>query len=152
MRKETRGGYLITLVKQTGARVFEKILDEAGIEEFNGAQGRLLYVLWQSDGISATNLAREAGLAKTTLTSMLDRMESADLLKRVPAPNDRRTTLIRLTQKARDLRGKYDEVSDEMNEIYFRGFGDSEIEAFEHSLERILKNLDDYKANSEAQS
>ena len=33
-------------------RIFEKILSEKNIDAFNGAQGRILYVLWQEDGIS----------------------------------------------------------------------------------------------------
>lgn len=141
MAKETRGGYLIALVKQTGARAFEKILTEAGIDEFNGAQGRILYVLWQQDGISMTRLAREAGLAKTTLTGMLDRMESTGLLSRESAPGDRRQALIRLTDKARALKDKYDDVSRRMNEIYYRDFTDEDIEQFEAYLIRILDNL-----------
>ena len=28
-------------------RIFEKILSEKNIDAFNGAQGRILYVLWQ---------------------------------------------------------------------------------------------------------
>ena len=47
----TNGGFLITKVKQLSDRVFEKILSEKNIDAFNGAQGRILYVLWQEDGI-----------------------------------------------------------------------------------------------------
>ena len=43
----TQGGFLITRIKQVGGRVFERILAEKKIDAFNGAQGRILYVLWQ---------------------------------------------------------------------------------------------------------
>ena len=46
------GGFLVTKIKQLGDRIFEKILSEKNIDAFNGAQGRILYVLWQKDGIS----------------------------------------------------------------------------------------------------
>lgn len=46
---ETRGGFLISQIKQIQGRIFGRLLVEAGIEEFNGAQGRILYVLWQED-------------------------------------------------------------------------------------------------------
>ena len=45
------GGFLVTKIKQLGDRIFEKILSEKNIDAFNGAQGRILYVLWQEDGI-----------------------------------------------------------------------------------------------------
>ena len=41
------GGFLVTKIKQLGDRIFEKILSEKNIDAFNGAQGRILYVLWQ---------------------------------------------------------------------------------------------------------
>ena len=48
---EMNGGFLVTKIKQLGDRIFEKILSEKNIDAFNGAQGRILYVLWQEDGI-----------------------------------------------------------------------------------------------------
>lgn len=56
--------------------IFGRLLTEAGVDEFNGAQGRILYVLWQENNLPIVELARKIGLAKTTFTSMLDRMES----------------------------------------------------------------------------
>lgn len=79
---ESQGGFLITRVKQVGGRVFERILAERGVEAFNGAQGRILYVLWQGDGVPISALSRDTGLAMTTLTGMLDRMEAAGLILR----------------------------------------------------------------------
>lgn len=140
---ETQGGFLITQVKQVGSRVFEKILGDANIQEFNGAQGKILYVLWQEDGIAINTLAKRVGLANTTLTSMLDRMEAAELIRRVPDERDRRKSRIVLTGKARALQGKYDEVSDKMNALYYVGFSEAEVRQFEDYLRRILKNLED---------
>ena len=42
---KTNGGFLVTKIKQLGDRIFEKILSEKNIDAFNGAQGRILYVL-----------------------------------------------------------------------------------------------------------
>ena len=76
------GGFLITRIKQVGGRVFDRILFQKKIDVFNGAQGRILYVLWQDNGVPISELSRQTGLATTTLTSMLDRMETADLIYR----------------------------------------------------------------------
>lgn len=46
MLERTNGGFLISKIKQIQGRVFERMLDENGISEFNGAQGRILFVLW----------------------------------------------------------------------------------------------------------
>ena len=141
MKGETQGGFLISQIRQISGRIFERLLANAGVEAFNGAQGRILYVLWQGDGVSIVELSRKTGLAKTTLTSMLDRMESANLILRVSDKTDRRQTRIALTEAARKLSGEYGRVSREMNEIYYSGFSDDEITAFENTLRRILSNL-----------
>lgn len=141
MLKETQGGFLISQIKQISGRIFEKLLINAGVEAFNGAQGRILYILWQEDDIPIIELSRKTGLAKTTLTSMLDRMENANLIRRVADPTDRRQIRISLTEAARELSEEYNKVSQEMTEIYYAGFTDDEIIAFENTLRRVLTNL-----------
>lgn len=139
--KKTNGGFLITKIKQIQGRIFERLLAEAGIHEFNGAQGRILFVLWEQDEVPIRCLSERTGLAKTTLTSMLDRLEAAGHLRRSLDPADRRTVKIALTPKARALKERYDRVSDEMSRIFYRGFTDEEILVFEESLGKVLKNL-----------
>lgn len=139
--ERTNGGFLISKIKQIQGRVFERMLDENGISEFNGAQGRILFVLWEKDDIPISSLSEKTGLAKTTLTSMLDRLERSGHIRRVPDPADRRAVRICLTESAEALREKYEHVSAMMNEIFYRGFGDDEILTFEKNLGKILENL-----------
>ncbi len=139
---KTNGGFLVTKIKQLGDRIFEKILSEKNIDAFNGAQGRILYVLWQEDGISIRSLSIKCGLAITSLTTMLERMENQGLISRVQSETDKRKTLLFLTEKAHALKGEYDSVSDEMGSIYYKGFSEEEIARFEECLDRIRKNLE----------
>lgn len=139
--EKTNGGFLISKIKQIQGRVFEKLLAEHGISEFNGAQGRILFVLWERDGITISELSEKTGLAKTTLTAMLDRLEKIGHIRRKSDPADRRALKIVLTPEARGLKSQYDAVSAEMNEIFYGGFSDEEILAFEAYLGKVLENL-----------
>ena len=139
---KTKGGYLISRIKQAGTRIFDRMLTASGIDAFNGAQGRILYVLWQHEDISISGLSAKTSLANTTLTSMLDRMESSGLIIRKPDPTDRRSRLIALTDKARALQQEYEQVSERMNECYYTGFSEEEIRQFETYLQRVLTNLE----------
>lgn len=138
---ETKGGFLISRIKQVGGRLFDRMLAEADVDAFNGAQGRILYVLWQGDGVTISQLSAQTSLANTTLTSMLDRMEQSGLILRTPSPKDRRALLIRLTDRARALKDDYDRISQQMNEMYYHGFTEEEIRLFESYLQRVLDNL-----------
>ena len=139
---ETKGGFLISRIKQVGTRIFDRMLANSGIDSFNGAQGRILYVLWQNDEISISSLSAQTSLANTTLTAMLDRMENLDLIVRKPDPKDRRNRLIALTEKAKSLQDDYDRISEQMNELYYTGFTEKEIVQFESYLQRVLNNLE----------
>ena len=87
---KTNGGFLISQIKQIQGRIFEKLLSDAKVEEFNGAQGRILYVLWQMDAVPIGELVKKTGLAKNTLTSMLNRMEQNGMVCRSYDTIDRR--------------------------------------------------------------
>ncbi len=145
MKREA--GFIISQIKQIGGRVFERLLIRENVDEFNGAQGKILYVLWQKDHISMIELSELVGLANTTLTSMLDRMEQAGLIRRMPDVHDRRKNLIVLTDKAQRLRGKYEQVSQHMNDIFYKGFTETEITEFERSLHKILNNVKEELSN-----
>ena len=141
----TNGGFQISKIKQLGDRVFEKILTAQGIEAFNGAQGRILYVLWQEDGVPIKTIAERCGLAITSLTTMLERMEKSGLIIRQQDSRDKRKTLIFLTDKAKALKEDYDAVSDRMSAIFYQGFTEEEIRNFEEHLERIRLNLEGWQ-------
>ena len=140
-------GFMISKIKRLGDRIFQRKLEEADISAFNGAQGKLLYILWQGDGITAAELAGQAGLAATTLPSMLDRMERAGLIGREPDPKDRRKTRIVLTGRVQGLKAQYDRLSEEMTEVYLKGFTAEEAALFETYLERVLQNLKEEERN-----
>jgi MarR family transcriptional regulator, organic hydroperoxide resistance regulator len=141
MMNTSNGGFLISQVKQIQGRVFEKLLISSGIEEFNGAQGRILYVLWQEDNLPIVELSKRTGLAKTTLTGMLDRLVAKGHVERTFDAKDRRLVRIVLTPMAHSLYGQYLQVSAKMNELFYAGFTDEEIISFESMLQRLLSNL-----------
>ena len=108
-----------------------------------------MFVLWENDNIPIKELSAKTGLAKTTLTSMLDRLEASGHVQRNYSSSDRRTVRIKLTENARNLQNRYDEVSAEMNEIFYKGFTDEEILAFDASLKKVLENLTEKENNYE---
>jgi len=130
-------------IRHLNSRVWESLLKKCGVDAFTGAQGRILYVLWEHERLTITDIGRLTSLAKTTLTSMLDRMEAAGLVARVPDKQNRRQIFVEVTSKAREYREKYDWLSDKMNDIFYQGFSETEIHDFEDKLRKILRNLEE---------
>ncbi len=134
-------------IRQVGGRISERILKQYNIE-INSAQGRIMFVLWKNDGISINELAKKTQLKKSTLTSMLDRLEKMGYIRRQRSKKDRRKILIKRTEKDRTMENKYVEVSEEMTRLHYKGFSKSQIVSFEKDLEQILNNLTEFEKNS----
>lgn len=139
---KSNSGFYISRIKQVNTRLLNKFLAQKNITAFNGEQGRILHVLWENDGISNRELSKKSGLAMSSLTTMLERMEEKKLLIRKFCPNDKRKSLIFLTDYAKSLKSEYDEISDKMTEISFEGISNEERLAFEAILEKVLYNFE----------
>ena len=139
---KSNSGFYIIRIKQINTRLLNKLLAQKNITAFNGEQGRILHVLWENDGISNQELSKRSGLAMSSLTTMLERMEEKNLLTRKGCPKDKRKCLLFLTEHANSLKKEYDEISDKMTKLSFEGISEDERLTFEKTLENILYNLE----------
>ena len=139
---ESNSGFYISRIKQINTRLLNKFLAQKNITAFNGEQGRILHVLWENDGISNQELSKRSGLAMSSLTTMLERMEEKNLLTRKGCPKDKRKCLLFLTEHANSLKKEYDEISDKMTKLSFEGISEDERLAFEKTLKNVLHNLE----------
>lgn len=150
MEKLREGGMLVAKVHQVAGRVFAKKLKAHNISEINPAQGRILFVLWENDGIPIRALAEKTMLEKSTLTSMLDRLEEMGYITRVPSKEDRREILIRRTEKDKAFQKLYYEVSEDMTRLFYLGLSEQEIDQLEAGLRKILDNIVSYEYEHKA--
>jgi DNA-binding MarR family transcriptional regulator len=147
MKQQSQAGFLMAKIRQVGERIFVRKLKHYGIE-INPAQGRIMFALWQEDGVAINELVQKTKLEKSTLTSMLDRLEEMGYVKRRRSRKDRREVLIYRTKKDKAMENKYVEVSQELTRLFYKGFSESQIDHFEQDLERILDNLVEFEANA----
>jgi DNA-binding MarR family transcriptional regulator len=74
----------------------------AGIDDITLAQARVAARVGPH-GTRLTDLAEQAQVTKQTATALVDRLEAAGYVERVPDPTDGRARLVRLTEKAAAL-------------------------------------------------
>jgi DNA-binding MarR family transcriptional regulator len=145
MGQQRQAGFLMAKIRQVSGRIFERMLKDYRIE-INSAQGRIMFALWQEEGISINELAKKTQLKKSTLTSMLDRLERMGYIRRQRCRKDRRKILIQRTSKDKDLEKEYVKLSQEHTKIFFQGFTEDQMDRFEEDLKRILYNLTEYES------
>lgn len=137
---ESKGGFYITQIKQLQDRIFERLLLENGIE-ISGGQGRILFILWRTDGLTISEISEKTSLAKNTVSVVVNGMVNKGIVERTINPHNRRQAIVTLTEYARSLREKYEMVSQRMNLLFYQGFSEEEQKVFESYLARILENL-----------
>jgi DNA-binding MarR family transcriptional regulator len=147
MEQQRQGGFLMAKIRQVAGRIFERMLNRYDIE-INSAQGRIMFALWQQDNVSINEIAQKTQLKKSTLTSMLDRLEKMGYICRQRSKKDRRKILIKRTNKDRNLEKQYVKLSQEHTKLFYRGFSEDQIDRFEKDLKQILNNLMEYESNT----
>jgi len=140
MKIKRKGGYLISRIQKISSRILSQKLIENGIEISHG-QGRLLFILWDNDGLSVQELAKKASLSKSTVSSLLKKLSNGRLVSIEHPPGNNRKKIVRYLENDLDLEKKYSKISNEMNALWYQGFKEVDIEQFEKNLEKLYHNL-----------
>lgn len=92
---------LLTVAHRLIYRLMFPLLREHGLAVTDAAVMKLVSGMGggAGEGFRLTDLSRELGLPPSTLTAVIDRLESMGYLMRVPSPADRRSVLVRPTAR-----------------------------------------------------
>ncbi len=82
-------------------REYQPYLDKLGITY---PQYLVLMVLWETDGLTVNEISRRLILNTNTVTPLLKRMESQNLITRQRSEDDERRVIVRLTSDGERLR------------------------------------------------
>lgn len=138
-----KGGFLINKVNFLSGRIFNKLIKEHKNLDINHAQGKILFVISRYKELSINDLCKELSLSKSTLTSMLDRLEDKGYILKRSSEKDKRITLISNTKKADESIDIFNGVITKMNATFYDGFEEEDIKRFENYLEKIYFNLEE---------
>src|SRR4051794_38977965 len=82
-------------------RAFDAVVG-SGITDITLAQARIAARI-SPDGSRVSDLAEQARVTKQSAASLVEQLERAGYVERVPDPTDRRARLVRLTGRARSV-------------------------------------------------
>lgn len=141
MKYDENAGYFISHIRLLNARLFNKLLSEEENAKYSAEQGKILSALWIKNPQTATDISIKTGLANNTLSNMLKKLEEQGLIYSCSHENDQRKKLFCLTDegKAQEEIGR--KISEELNEIFYKGFSEDEKRELNNYLERALTNL-----------
>ncbi len=90
--------------------------------QLSGPRGFLLLTVWEAEKIRMNELAIKLGLKARTITEQVDSLERDGFIKRTADPNDRRATLLMLTEEALRHMHHLKVVQEQISEKLLREF------------------------------
>jgi DNA-binding MarR family transcriptional regulator len=122
------------------ARNLQKKFGAAGLK-ITIEQWSVLYHLWKEDGKSQQELCIATFRDKPSITRLVDNLEKQQLVKRVPAENDRRINLIFLTKQAQKLQEETMALAEATLNEALQGVPPERIEICKEVLQVVYDNL-----------
>lgn len=100
LRLDNQICFPIYVVSRLFVREYQPFLDELGITY---PQYLVLMVLWECDHLMVSEISEKLLLNSNTITPLLKRMETQELIKRQRSGSDERKVIVSLTVKGKEL-------------------------------------------------
>ena len=100
-----------------------------------------LRILWESNGLTQSELSEQAGVMEPTTFAALKTMEKRGYITRRKSPNDGKKVFIHLTSAGRTLKDKLVPLALEANRIAVNGTSAADIATTRRILLRMIENL-----------
>ena len=128
-------GYMIRRITSLMGQALERRFEPCGL---TNAQWLPLLKIYWGDASTVAELARGCELDAGSMTRLLDRLESKQLLRRVRSSDDRRVVNLELTDAGREVGSAIPDVLCRVQNEHLVGFSKGEWETLVGFLRRIL--------------
>ncbi|HEY6663257.1 MAG TPA: MarR family transcriptional regulator [Sphingomicrobium sp.] len=115
-----------------------------------GAQWKVLLKLTLKPELRQTDLADLLDIEPITLTRIIDRLQEAGLVERIPDPADRRAWRLHVTAKAQPVVEKLRGIAEEMTADAFAGVDPKDIETTRKVLAQVRERAGQHGMMSKA--
>lgn len=143
--------YIIYFISRTKANMIKFLENRLKSNELNDlipTHGNILTALYESDGrLTMKEIAKKIGKDKSTVTALVNKLISLGYIKKDKCDIDKRVTYISLTDKAIDIKDKFDFISSQVKETAYKDFTDEEKAEFLRLLRKLSKNFKDANDN-----
>ncbi|WP_433601557.1 MarR family winged helix-turn-helix transcriptional regulator [Nocardia sp. CA-135953] len=118
-------------------------LAESGYDDITVAQGRLAARIGP-DGSRLTELAEQAQVTKQTAGFLVDQLERAGYVQRVPDPSDGRARLVVLSERGAKMAAYANSVADRIEAEWATHLGVQRMRQLRETMARLREITDPY--------
>ena len=139
-RPENSLGMIVRKAQTALHRRLFKNFQEAGLD-VTPEQWAIMLMLMKSDGIQQNEIARRVARSNSSITRIIDNMAEKDLLDRRPHPTDRRTNLIYIKPKGKELQEELKKAAQKTLDQAGDSISEEKIEICKEVLLKVYQNL-----------
>jgi len=136
--KRRRIGKHISIAYRFAMVFFKNKMAELGLHQSHHS---VLITLYKNEGISQESLSKLLKVDKATITRSIKKLVEDGFIERKQDVNDKRSYLLFVTKKGRDIEPSILDMFKEWNDIALEGFNDEEVEQAVQLMERISQNV-----------
>lgn len=114
-------------------------LEKAGLRDIAPSHGDILAQLLDCEERNMSELALHAHRTKSTITTLVSKLERNGYVERIPDPSDFRGVKVRLTEKGRKLRPAFERISQGLQNIISDKLTADETRELERLLAKCVK-------------
>lgn len=114
-------------------------LKKAGLDAVAPSHGDVLACLLSSEVCNMSELARQVRRSKSTLTTLVEKLEKSGYVRRSPDPQDSRGVLVSLTERGRSLRPVFEAVSEGLEQLVARKLSPEEADTLDRLLTKCVE-------------
>lgn len=115
-----------------------QMMEDQGLTGIDISHGDILYTLMYNGPQSMQQIAKRIDRDKSTVTSLVAKLEKRGYVTRSPDPEDKRSAIIALADKGKELKPGFDQISNQVLGCFWQGVSDSDKEFFMSLLDRVF--------------
>lgn len=130
-------GFQFYVASRLISQAYREPLEELGLTY---PQYLVMLVLWEKDGQMVSQIGEKLQLDSGTLTPLLKRLESVNLVKRVRSEVDERKVEIELTYPGKSLQARAQYITEKINE-FFNTWDEKQFNQLNLFMEKLINDF-----------
>lgn len=133
--------HLIGRIREKANNFITQELERLGVTGIVPSHGDIIVCLLKDEELTLTEIANSINRDRSTVTTLVDKLTKLGYVASRKNPEDRRSSLVFLTQKGKELESGFIEISCKLYEIEYKNISDEEKEVFRSVLTKIHDNF-----------
>jgi Transcriptional regulators len=139
--KKTKAISTISKIKEHANSFVMQSLAQHGVHGLVPSHGDILVVLFHRQKVTMRDIADTIHRTKPTVTVLVAKLVDLGLVKKEQSLEDARVSYVELTNKGKEFKEVFEDISLELTQKLFQGFSEVEQKELEAYLDRVYSNI-----------